>query len=170
MSIKHACLCNFNSFKRWLFHILSPKIRFRSHICQVSILFYSNHPYVSVRRMLYTSSKHMNIILMHVYVISHLFFPMGERGGTGFRCVVTLVGELWIQVLDSQEWIFLLLACSCARLSCARTDTISEVWATDPNTWGREAARKEERARIRRRKKACAREKTKRVLEIDKHK
>jgi len=94
MNIEHACLCNFNSFQLRLFHILLSRTRFRSYNCQVSILFYSNHPYVPVRRISYTSYKRMNIMLMHVYVISHLLFFMGKRGGAGFRCVVTLTGEL----------------------------------------------------------------------------
>jgi len=108
-------------------------------------------------------------MLMNVYVISHLFFFKEKRGGAWFRCNVTLVGELRNQTLDSKTLISLLLACSCARLSCLRTDTISEVQATDPNTWGWETARKDKRERTRQKERVRAREKTKRVQKLDTH-
>ena len=54
-NIEHDCLCNFNSFKRRLFYILLSRIRFCSHNCQVSLCFHSNHPYISGRRISYTS-------------------------------------------------------------------------------------------------------------------
>jgi len=93
-NIEHACLCNFNSFKRRLFYILLSRTRFRSHNCQVSLCFHSNHPYISVPRISYTSYKRMNILLTNLYVISYLFYFMGKRCGVWFRCDVTLAGEL----------------------------------------------------------------------------
>jgi len=168
-NIELAFLSNFDSFKRRLFYILLSRIQFRSHNCQISLFFHWHHPYVSARRISYTSYKRIHIMLMNVYVILHLFFFMGKKAGAWFRCDVTLAGELWNQTLDSQRLISLLLACSCARLSCARTDTISEVRSTDPNTWGRETARKDKRERTRQRERAGAREKIKRVQKLDTH-
>jgi len=157
ISIEHACLCNFNSthLNSDCFTYLS-RIRFHSHKCQVSIFFYSNDPYVSVRRISYTSYKRTNIMLMHVHVISHLFL-WAKEVVQGFG--VSWLGPrrlewLWIQILESQELISLLLACSCVRPSCARTDTISEVRAIDPHKWGPETARKDKRERTRHREKA----------------
>jgi len=83
-NIEHACLCNFNSFKRKLFYILLSRTRFRSHNCQISLFFHSIHPYIPVRRISYTSYKRMHIMLIKVYVISHLFFSWKKGLVHGF--------------------------------------------------------------------------------------
>jgi len=83
-----------------MLYILLSRIRFRSHNYQVSLFFHSNHPYISVRRISYISHKRMNIMLMNVYVISHLFFH-GKRGW----CMVSVWSDLggWIMKSNSGQ-------------------------------------------------------------------